>query len=254
MKRFTETTKWNDPWYRELPNTMKCVWHFILDHCDVAGIWVVDFKIVSFYVNESVDEVRVMAEFNKGKLRVKELSGGSSPKWFIPQFIIFQYGALSKESPPHKKIISILDREGLPYPSVTPRGGKPYPKPRVQEEEEDKEEEKDINIYNTIINDLNYILSTSYKGTTLKTKQLIKQRLRDGFTFTDFQRVHRNMENAWGSDQKMIRYLRPETLYSNKFEGYLNYKELKVSTAGAKTYKAGLEWIEEKEKHGKEVR
>jgi uncharacterized phage protein (TIGR02220 family) len=35
------------------------------------------------------------------------------------------------------------------------------------------------------------------------------------------------MADEWGADSKMMRYLRPETLFGPKFEGYLNRPEKK---------------------------
>lgn len=72
-----------------------------------------------------------------------------------------------------------------------------------------------------IIDHLNQICKTKYKSTTPKTKDLIKARLKEGFTVDDFKQVHIIKFSEWtGTD--MQKYLRPETLYSNKFEGYLN--------------------------------
>jgi len=74
-----------------------------------------------------------------------------------------------------------------------------------------------------IIDHLNNTLGTNYKATTPKTKSLIQARLKEGFTVDDFKRVHIVKFAEWtGTD--MEKYLRPETLYSNKFEGYLNQK------------------------------
>jgi len=108
------------------------------------------------------------------------------------------------------------------------------------------------NVKNTlkeIIDDLNAVLGTSYKYTTVKTKELIKARLKEGFTIEDFKKVHRKKFAEWGTDNKMRPFLRPQTLYSNKFEAYLNQPEkLPVSQAGAKTLMAGKQWLESEEK------
>lgn len=73
-----------------------------------------------------------------------------------------------------------------------------------------------------IIDDLNAVCSTSYKHTTPKTCELIATRIKEGFTEQDFYTVHRNMFATWSLDTKMREFLRPITLYSNKFESYLN--------------------------------
>lgn len=93
-------------------------------------------------------------------------------------------------------------------------------------EEEREEEEIDINIYSSIINYLNKKANTRYRVNNKKTKTLIKARLNEGFTEDDFYKVIDNKVNEWANTD-MNKYLRPETLFSPKFEGYLNQKEIK---------------------------
>ncbi|MFK5706026.1 conserved phage C-terminal domain-containing protein [Ligilactobacillus sp. LYQ139] len=73
-----------------------------------------------------------------------------------------------------------------------------------------------------IIGYLNKRVGTHYRATTRKTQTLIKARLNEGFTVDDFKRVIDNKADEWLGDQKMEKYLRPETLFGTKFEGYLN--------------------------------
>ena len=94
------------------------------------------------------------------------------------------------------------------------------------EEEREEEEEIDINIYSSIINYLNKKANTRYRVNNKKTKTLIKARLNEGFTEDDFYKVIDNKVNEWANTD-MNKYLRPETLFSPKFEGYLNQKEIK---------------------------
>ena len=76
-----------------------------------------------------------------------------------------------------------------------------------------------------IIEHLNQRIGTEYKTTTSKTISLINARLKEGFTIDDFFTVIEKKAAEWVNDEKMERYLRPETLFSNKFESYLNQKE-----------------------------
>lgn len=94
------------------------------------------------------------------------------------------------------------------------------------EEEREEEEEIDINIYSSIINYLNKKANTRYRVNNKKTKTLIKARLNEGFAEDDFYKVIDNKVNEWANTD-MNKYLRPETLFSPKFEGYLNQKEIK---------------------------
>ena len=81
-----------------------------------------------------------------------------------------------------------------------------------------------ISIYVEIIDYLNNKTNSNYRYDGKKTKDLIKARMNEGFTLDDFKRVIDNKVNSWGNDEKMVKFLRPETLFSNKFESYLNEK------------------------------
>jgi len=79
--------------------------------------------------------------------------------------------------------------------------------------------------FKIIISNLNEKAGTKYKHTTEKTKTLIKARLNEGFVLDDFFTVIENKTREWLDDPKMSKYLRPETLFSPKFESYLNQKK-----------------------------
>ena len=107
---------------------------------------------------------------------------------------------------------------------------------------------KNIIPYQEIVNYLNLKADTKYKSTGSKTKDLIKARFNEKFTLEDFKKVIDIKCNEW-LNTDMQKYLRPETLFSNKFEGYLNQKEVKGNGTnkqyskgqGQHTESAGLE-------------
>jgi len=72
-----------------------------------------------------------------------------------------------------------------------------------------------------IIDYLNSKLGSKYKADTDKTKQLILAKLNNGYSLEDFKTVIDKKYNEWNNTD-MAKYLRPETLFGNKFEGYLN--------------------------------
>lgn len=77
-----------------------------------------------------------------------------------------------------------------------------------------------------IVTFLNSMVGSNYKSTTSKTRKLIAARLAEGFTVDDFKAVITKKAKEWqGTD--MAQYLRPETLFGTKFEGYLNQPEVK---------------------------
>ena len=114
------------------------------------------------------------------------------------------------------------------------------------EEEKEEEEEIDINIYSSIINYLNKKANTRYRVNNKKTKTLIKARLNEGFTEDDFIKVINNKVKEW-INTDMEKYLRPETLFGTKFEGYLNQKEVKTNEQHSNG-KCGNRWSTGKDK------
>lgn len=88
-----------------------------------------------------------------------------------------------------------------------------------------KEAEK-IN-YEKIVNRLNELSGASYWHDSKNTRSLIKARFNEGFTENDFMIVIEKMCYLWNKEPKkgekdMRLYLRPSTLFGNKFEQYLN--------------------------------
>ena len=88
-----------------------------------------------------------------------------------------------------------------------------------------KEAEK-IN-YEKIVNRLNELSGASYWHDSKNTRSLIKERFNEGFTENDFMIVIEKMCYLWNKEPKkgekdMRLYLRPSTLFGNKFEQYLN--------------------------------
>ena len=81
----------------------------------------------------------------------------------------------------------------------------------------------------TILEDLNK-RTKSKKGFSPSTQcnqDLIRARMSEGFTVENFITVNEKKVKQWLHDPEMAQYLRPATLYSNKFEGYLNQIEVK---------------------------
>lgn len=76
--------------------------------------------------------------------------------------------------------------------------------------------------YKQIIDYLNEKAGTQYRYKTSKTKEKIKARYNEGFSFDDFKVVIDKKCAEWLMNADMCKYLRPETLFGTKFEGYLN--------------------------------
>ena len=86
-------------------------------------------------------------------------------------------------------------------------------------------------IYVEIIDYLNQKAGTRYRATTSSTRKHIKARIDEGFTVEDFKTVIDKKCSEWLNNSKMEQYLRPETLFGTKFEGYLNAKPQRAQQA-----------------------
>ncbi len=100
----------------------------------------------------------------------------------------------------------------------------------------EKELEKELDIdkekipYSDIIKYLNEATSKSFK-VTQKWKDLIKARWNEGQRLDDFKKVIDVKTNQWLNNQEMNKYLRPATLFGNKFDDYLNEYRPQVNSS-----------------------
>lgn len=128
-KRFTDTDKWKKQFLRGLQGAYKLLWLYILDDCDHAGIWQVDFEVARIRIGEQVDKQTAINIFAD---RIQVFNNGT--KWFIRDFIEFQYGDLSEKNRMHLSVIQILKKNGL-SPINSPLQG-------VKDMDKDKDKDK----------------------------------------------------------------------------------------------------------------
>nr|UVM97173.1 MAG: replication initiator protein A [Bacteriophage sp.] len=97
----------------------------------------------------------------------------------------------------------------------------PEPQPLINEPQAPSQP-KEPDPIEEVIGHLNRRAGTHYKATTANTRKLIKARLKEGFTVDEIKLVIDKKCADWINDRNMVQYLRPETLFGNKFESYLN--------------------------------
>lgn len=130
-KRMTDTDKWKKRFVRELSPQHKLLWFYILDDCNHAGIWDVDLEVASIRVGFDLSHDNLPSSFGE-----KVISFDNGDKWFIPEFIDFQYGELNPNSNVHKSVIALLDKYNLQGYVKGLQG--------VQSTLKDKDKDKDI--------------------------------------------------------------------------------------------------------------
>lgn len=99
-----------------------------------------------------------------------------------------------------------------------------------KEKEIELDKDKDIYMsdkptkpYKLIIDYLNEKADKKYRANNKATQKHINARLKEGYTVEDFKTVIDKKCAEWKGTE-MEQYLRPETLFGTKFEGYLNAK------------------------------
>lgn len=136
-KRFTDTEKFIDPWFRRLSSKHKLLWDWLLCNCDFAGIISIDMEFIEMVLNEKYSDSDIEFLFSERVLPLTPF------KYFIPKFIRFQYGKkLNKESRVHSSVIERLkensidpDTLSIAYPASSDRA-------KDKEKEKDKAKEK----------------------------------------------------------------------------------------------------------------
>ena len=104
-KRFTDTNKWRKGFVRGLQGAYKLLWLYIIDECDHAGIWHVEIDVAELRIGMKISTEDAIKEFDN---HIVIFDGGN--KWFIPDFIDFQYGTLNPENRAHKSVLDLLEK------------------------------------------------------------------------------------------------------------------------------------------------
>lgn len=97
--------------------------------------------------------------------------------------------------------------------------------------EKDSGQSEDTEIYKRIIEHLNMACGTRYKHTTAGNVKDLKSRLKEEYTEEDFYTVIDKKAKEWlGTECE--KYLRPSTLFGNKFGEYLNQNMVRPQNNG----------------------
>jgi hypothetical protein len=150
-KRFTDTNKWNKPFIRGLQAPYKLLWLYILDECDHAGIWQVDIEVARIKIGLEFTPMEALKYFDNNILPIS-----NGEKWFIKDFIEFQYGELNESNRAHASVIKILKHnkidhikliqmEGAYKGHTSPLQGATY-MDKDKDKDKDKDGDKKLNI------------------------------------------------------------------------------------------------------------
>ena len=111
--RFSETAKWEDLWFRDLPGVHKLVFLYLVDKCNNAGFWEIDIAGMVF-------QTKLEQRHIEGAM--KGLARGFIEKdgWiWIRNFLKHQRNLpLRPENPAHRHIIHLIKEKGESFPEA----------------------------------------------------------------------------------------------------------------------------------------
>lgn len=146
-KRFSESSRWDDTWYRNLKPHLKNFWDFLCMRPDAAGVWKPDWEDIKFRIGAKIDSQIALDALNEGKLRINVLSNGY---WQILGWVEFQFGeVLNEKIGQHRASIALIKKyrefgylEGNSYPNPYPTLGllnSPVEEEKAMEVEKEKQ-------------------------------------------------------------------------------------------------------------------
>jgi len=233
-KRFTDSEKWNDPWFRKLTPTAKLMCLYLYDRCDIAGFWEIDLEAAAFEIGVEHQDI---LEAMKGLERCYEVNGD---RIWITRFISFQGNKdLNEQNKAHLGIMRLLRaREGfsenvsrvlnrIELPSPYEGAGKgllsltSISTGKGSSKSNGKGMIESFSETDSVIDYLNEKASSSFRHSAASRKN-IGGRLAELFTFDNCKLVIDFKCSEWiGTD--FDKYLTPETLFRpSKFENNLN--------------------------------
>ena len=143
-KRFTDSNKFGDIWYRKLPLLQKVLWEFLLAECNHAGILTnFDLEMASFKIGADITKEDLDFFAN----RVIFITENTL---FIPKFIEFQYGEFNPKNRVHLNVLKELDKYNISAPWTERKRSASASKEKEQEQE--KEKEIDTKLYGEYLN------------------------------------------------------------------------------------------------------
>ena len=150
-KRFIDSNIFRKGFLKMMPTQLKLFYVYLFCECDHCGIWNVEFDVAKIRLGIDIDEQDTLKLFGN-----KVISFDDGNKWFIPQFILFQYGELNgtnklhlsvkRELHKHKLMTYLLDENDHESDRVSSdlSQGKNTLKDKVKDKDTDKVKDKEI--------------------------------------------------------------------------------------------------------------
>lgn len=102
--RLTDTTKWDDDWFLSLPPKLKCLWWYLTDTCDGAGLKKVSLRKFSENIGETITREEIDKHF------ASRVHWVNDELLWIHGFIKAQYKKLTPHNRAHVNIAHLAIR------------------------------------------------------------------------------------------------------------------------------------------------
>ena len=217
-KRFTDTDKFSDKWYRKLPLLQKVMYEYLLAECNHAGILEkFDIELMSFKIGEEIS----MSDFDLLGDRVIFLSDSVI---YLTKFINFQYGELNPQNKVHQSVLRELDKWSIQAPT------KPLDSPLLGSKDKEKDKDKDNNT----------LLSSD------KEKENLQKKKKDPYIeiHSNLQKICKEVfnESLVITAEDCIKAAELSSDFDDFFEKLPEHLRL-VKTLNFKGYKPKLQWL-----------
>lgn len=112
-KRYFDSGKFDDPFYRKLSPELKCTYDYLQSKCNYAGVLDIDIDDVNFKVGCQNITYELIKETFKDKFIILD-ECKDKLKIFMPRFIWWQYkNELMASNKVHRHVYELLKLEGI---------------------------------------------------------------------------------------------------------------------------------------------
>lgn len=227
-KRMTDTKIWDKEWFMKLDPKHKCAFKYITDKCDAVGVWDTNFTLAELQIGGDIEWDKLHEKFPN---QIEVLPNG---KWWVVDFVSFQYGELTETCNPHKKYIEMLKKHGL-YERVTEghnKGSNSVKEKKKEDTDLEKYDDKysihsthewDENQpidYRTFVDFFNEISNANCRMTDNKRKDIQKQLKH--FTGVEIKRALTNRSEILRDSEYLTSWESVFTRKIERMEKYLN--------------------------------
>jgi len=133
-KRFIDTDLFRKPFMRGLDAPYKALWIYLLCECDHAGVWVVELDVAQLRTGLKLDPDKVFEKMGGAVVPV-----GDGGKWYLPDFVAFQYGTLNRANRVHASVLDRLEALGIDPNEKSEKKGLVSPLQGAKDKEKDKD-------------------------------------------------------------------------------------------------------------------